>query len=384
MTFLKIDTVSKTYPGAERSCLENLNLELKEGEIVVILGHSGCGKTTLLKMIAGLEGCDSGEIRLNDETINDIPPHKRPISMVFQKPLLFKNLTVEDNINFSPRIKGGMDKDEMHEEVLRLLKLVELEGYENRKANQLSGGQEQRVSLARALMTKPKLLLLDEPFSALDAELRVTLRQKLRTICKEIGQTVIFVTHDQQEAVAVADRIALMQNGRIIQDDVPSAFYHRPSCKESAQFFGWSNAIPAVKEGDVIRCRLGDFTYPESALNDGDVTLMVHPQAASYAENGRYGGTVIGATYMGILSNYEVDCDGLTMRIQIKSRTIFTTGETVRFDLDENMVWPVSSEPLTDDRTVCPKKKGLLQTLQSLDLFKKKETNTDDRKEGEP
>lgn len=380
MTFLEIESVSKTYPNAKRSCLEGLDLEVEEGETVVILGHSGCGKTTLLKIIAGLEDCDSGTVSLNGDVINGIPPYDRPISMVFQKPLLFKNLTVEDNINFSPRIKGTMKKDEMHEEVLRLLELIGMEGCGDRKANQLSGGQEQRVSLARALMTKPKLLLLDEPFSALDAELRISLRQRFKAICKSINQTVIFVTHDQQEAVAIGDRIALMHNGRIIQYDRPNVFYHEPISKESAQFFGWTNAIPAIKDNGIVRCPIGEYACPNSPISDGDVVLMIHPQAASEVDKGGLEGTVKGSAYLGTVSNYTVDVNDVELNIQISSRHMYLVGETIRFDLNRDMMCPVPIGDMPDTRSE-NNRASVLSRIVS--LFRRKGTATEKEKDSE-
>ena len=240
MSFLEIKNIEKTYDGSGIPCLEGLDLEMEKGEIMVILGPSGCGKSTLLRIIAGLDSQDAGTVTLDGERMDSMSPERRPVSMVFQKAYLFPNMDVRRNVNYAPRINGVLKGKELDAETDRMLDLVDLRYLAERYPRQLSGGQEQRVSLARALITKPKLLLLDEPFSALDAELRISLRNNLRAICKEIGQTVIFVTHDQQEAVAIADRIALMSNGRILQCSEPNEFYHRPNSYETAIFFGWN------------------------------------------------------------------------------------------------------------------------------------------------
>jgi ABC-type spermidine/putrescine transport systems, ATPase components len=341
MRFLEMKDITKTYSGASAPCIEGMDFEMDQGEIIVILGPSGCGKTTTLKLIAGLEKQDSGTISLDDEIVDKVPPNKRPIAMVFQKPLLFKNMTVEKNVNYAPRVKQTMSKEEIAAEVDSLLKLVELEGYNDRKVTQLSGGQEQRVSLARALMTKPKLLLLDEPFSALDAELRVTMRSSVRKICKDLQQSVVFVTHDQQEAVAMADRIALMMNGRMVQYGPPDEFYTRPKTKGAATFFGWKNLIPAHRDGDHAVCDMGIRIRTEC---DGDVLICIRPEAATISESGIYNGTVRSAKYMGTKSEYIVDVNGIELSIDVNSRYMFVEGDTIRFDLDENMIWAVSDE----------------------------------------
>jgi len=347
MTFLEIDSVSKTYKGAKKKCIDNLSIGLEEGEILVLLGPSGCGKTTLLKMISGLENIDEGTVTIDGKVMNNIAPHKRPIAMVFQKPLLFKNTTVEKNINISPRVNFKMNRRELHEKVLEMLKIVDLEGYEKRKASQLSGGQEQRVSLARALITEPKLLLLDEPFSALDAKLRVSMRENLRQICKSLNQTVIFVTHDQQEAVAIADRIALMLDGNIVQEGTPDIFYHRPTSRKSAEFFGWANAILAHQDGNKVSCALGDFRFDDLPSENKDVYLMMHPTAAVCSDDGKYEATVKEASYLGTFSNYLVDYNGLELSIQSNNRIMHLAGEKIRFDIDPKMLCPVDipSEP---------------------------------------
>lgn len=341
MSFLELISISKTYPNASKPCVSGLDLTVDKGEIVAILGPSGCGKTTVLKMIAGLERQDRGSIILDGQVLDDVRTEKRSTAMVFQKPLLFKHMTVEENINFAPRVKSQTRRCDMDVRTSELIRLVHLEGFENRKADQLSGGQEQRVSLARALMTNPKVLLLDEPLSALDAKLRVEMRKSIRDICKRSGVTTIFVTHDQQEAVAVADRIALMDGGRILQYDVPEVFYHRPVSYEAAMFFGWKNAIPAHQSGTHFKCGLGEFDLDTVEPADRDVMLMIHPQAAMCTPRGAFAGLVLDATYLGTISDYRVDCNGLILNIQVSCRNMHLVGEMINFNIDSSMVWPV-------------------------------------------
>ena len=366
MSFLEISGISKTYRGSDTPCLKGIDITLEQGEILVLLGPSGCGKTTLLKILAGLEDQDEGTITIEGKPIDDIPTEKRPISMVFQKSHMFRNMTVAKNISFAPRVTGQFKtREEMDAETQRYIDIVKLTGLEDRMATQLSGGQEQRVSLARALIVKPKLLLLDEPLSALDASLRVEMRTAIRSICKELNQTVIFVTHDQQEAVAIADRIALMSDGRILQCDRPDVFYHRPASYASAMFFGWKNAVPARKEGDMVYSCLGDFMMIGSKAGDGDVMLMVHPQAAMCTMDGKYEGLVKEATYLGTISDYVVECNGVELFIEVSCRNMHYVGETMRFNLDMTMMWPVDAEPerkATEEKG--PKKKGIARILR--------------------
>lgn len=364
MTFLEIKDLTISYDRRSEPVIKDLNLTMEKGEILVILGPSGCGKSTLLKTIAGLEKQDSGTITIDGEEISPLSPEKRPTSMVFQKALLFKNMTVEDNINYAPRINGTMSKEDLKKATEDMLKRVELEGYGDRKATQLSGGQEQRVSLARALITEPKLLLLDEPLSALDAELRVSMRKMIREVCKGLSQTVIFVTHDQQEAMAIGDKVALMMNGRIKQISEPNDYYHRPCCKRTAMFFGWKNAIPATQEGKDIHCQLGDYRLNNLEERNGEVTLLIHPQAAICRPSGAFMGVVKEASILGPISNYTVECNGVILQIQVSCRNIHLVGELIRFDLDSNMMWTVDNEPEeTVPEQEPEEKKGLLKRL---------------------
>ncbi|HWG92741.1 MAG TPA: ABC transporter ATP-binding protein, partial [Mycobacteriales bacterium] len=211
-TAVRLEALDKTYDGGVR-VVEGLDLDVAPGELVALLGPSGCGKTTTLKIVAGLLAPTSGDVLFDGVSVVGSPAERRPVAMVFQKPLLFPHMTVEQNVGFGLRVRGVRGA-QARRRVGELLDLVRLPGYEKRRVGELSGGQEQRVSLARALVVEPRVLLLDEPLSQLDAALRVEMRELVRRVQQEVGVTTLFVTHDQEEAVVVADRVALMLDGR--------------------------------------------------------------------------------------------------------------------------------------------------------------------------
>lgn len=240
-----IKNLNKSFDGVQ--VLKNINLEIKAGEFFSILGPSGCGKTTLLRILAGFIEPDDGIIYLGNEDITKLPPNLRSINTIFQKYALFPHLTVYENIAFSLRIKKK-NSDYIDEEVKKMLKMIDLEEHADKKPSQLSGGQQQRVSIARALINKPKVLLLDEPLSALDAKLRQNLLIELDNIHEEVGITFIFITHDQQEALSISDRIAIMNKGNVLQVGTPAEVYESPADMFVADFIGENNFI----EGEVI------------------------------------------------------------------------------------------------------------------------------------
>lgn len=235
---IKIVNINKSFDGVP--ILKNINLEIEEGEFFTIIGPSGCGKTTLLRMIAGFISPDSGAIYLGDQDIIDLPPNLRNVNTIFQKYALFPHLNVYENVAFSLRLKKVEEKV-IDEEVRKYLKLVGLEEHSEKMPNQLSGGQQQRVSIARALINKPGVLLLDEPLSALDAKLRQNLLIELDLIHDEVGITFIFITHDQQEALSISDRIAVMNKGEILQVGTPAEVYEAPANPFVADFLGENN-----------------------------------------------------------------------------------------------------------------------------------------------
>lgn len=240
MSDIVVENLVKKFGAA--TAVNALNIEIKKGEMAALLGPSGCGKTTLLRMIAGFETPTSGTIRVNGRVINDMPPQQRKIGIVFQDYAIFPTMTVFDNIAYGLKIKK-VSKEEIYTSVMEYLGLVGLVGYEKRMPSQLSGGQQQRVALARALITKPEVLLLDEPLSNLDAALRLRIRKEIRKIQQALGITAVFVTHDQEEALSIADKIFVMRNGSLMQAGSPAEIYARPQNDFVADFIGKSNIL---------------------------------------------------------------------------------------------------------------------------------------------
>lgn len=259
--------------------LDDVSIDIRKGEFFTLLGPSGCGKTTLLRLIAGFEMPTSGTILLDGQDITTLPPNKRPVNTVFQSYALFPHLTVAQNVGFGLEMQGR-PKREVQDTVARMLALVKLEPMANRKTSQLSGGQQQRVALARALAPKPKVLLLDEPLSALDLQLRKEMQIELKRLQTETGITFIFVTHDQEEALTMSDRIGVMSAGKLQQVGPPRDIYTRPVNRFVASFIGETNFLPGVRDGSAVRLAGGQaIDLPDAALAQGQkVTLTVRPE----------------------------------------------------------------------------------------------------------
>ncbi|KAA3660436.1 MAG: ABC transporter ATP-binding protein [Chloroflexi bacterium] len=284
MTTLTLRNLTKVYVSGE-TAVSNLNLTIEEGELMALVGPSGCGKTTTLRMIAGLLRPTSGDVLFDGISVLATPPEKRGAVMVFQEHALFPFMTVGDNVAYGLKMRK-VGRVELRERVAAALTAVQLSGFQDRWPHQLSGGQRQRVALARALVIRPRLLLLDEPLSNLDRGLRAELRHMIRTLQKESGITTLFVTHDQSEAVAVADCIGVMINGRIRQIGPPRVFYENPVDSQIARFFGASNFLQGIKCGDRVKTAVGEIEIAPSLLSDGPVTLTVRPEAIELQPNG--------------------------------------------------------------------------------------------------
>lgn len=244
--------VNKWY--GNNHVVKDLNLEIAEGEFITLLGPSGCGKTTTLRMIAGFEDATSGRIEVQGEGVDEKEPYQRDVNTVFQSYSLFPHMNVFDNIAYGPRIKK-IPKDQIEQDVKEMLRLVQMTGYEKRKPDALSGGQKQRIAIARALINRPRVLLLDEPLGALDLKLRKQMQIELKRLQKKLGITFIYVTHDQEEAMSMSDRIAVMKEGVILQIDKPTEIYNRPNCRFVADFIGESNILGGkvtAVEGDLL------------------------------------------------------------------------------------------------------------------------------------
>lgn len=284
MAFLDIENVQKQF--ASSTAVENFDLHVERGEFVSFLGPSGCGKTTTLRMIAGFEKPTSGRIRLDGTDITDAPPNRRNVGMVFQSYALFPNMTVADNIGFGLKV-NKRPAEEIRKRVEEMLKLIHLPQMAKRYPYQLSGGQQQRVALARALAIKPQVLLLDEPLSALDAKIRVSLRNEIRAIQQQLGITTIYVTHDQEEAMSLSDRIVVMSDGRVEQIGPPFEIYNFPKTAFVASFVGTLNLLPAK----VIDPRTGELQVEgqtvmaahsiENARAGDDISIAVRPEIVS-------------------------------------------------------------------------------------------------------
>ena len=267
-----LDLINLTKQFGSVTAVDNINLSVGDGEFICFLGPSGCGKSTTLRMVGGFEEATFGDVRIDGASVVDIPPNQRPTAMVFQKYTLWPHMRVYDNIAFGLRLRHTPN-NEIDREVNSSLELVGLSGYGRRYPSQLSGGEQQRVALARALVLQPKILLLDEPFSNLDALLRVRLREELHAIQRRVKITAIFVTHDQEEALSLADRIAVMNAGHLEQLDVPSQIYAYPRTLFVADFIGVMNILQAQRENDLLH--IGQYTLRVPAGVDGGEKLSV-------------------------------------------------------------------------------------------------------------
>ncbi|MCG7394898.1 ABC transporter ATP-binding protein [Microvirga sp. ACRRW] len=273
MADLKIQGLAKSYKDVR--VLESVDLDIASGEFFTLLGPSGCGKTTLLRTIAGFQHQDRGEIVVAGERIDHKPAHKRDIGMVFQDYAIFPHLTVAENVAFGLKARA-LPKGEIEARVAESLKMVRLDGYQNRLPAEMSGGQQQRIGLARAMAIRPTLLLMDEPLSNLDAKLRIELREDIRDIQRRLGITTIYVTHDQEEALAVSDRICVMNKGNIEQIGTPFEIYRKPLRRFAASFVGTMNFLPGRIEGGRLTVGNQSITYP--ANETGPVEVAIRPE----------------------------------------------------------------------------------------------------------
>ena len=292
--------------------LHEVSLSIEEGEFVALLGPSGCGKTTLLKSIAGLLDAESGEICWNGVPLTSLPPEKRGTVIVFQDLRLFPHMTVEKNIAFPMELRR-IPKDTQRERIRQLLSAVQLSGFEKRKIREMSGGQMQRVALARALAAAPRVLLLDEPFSGLDEQLRLEMGALVKRLHEEWKITTILVTHDKREALQMADRIALMQNGRIIQYDTPQNSFTRPVSRSAADYFGKANYLPGTVTNGSFHCSLGVFP---SDMPDGRYLGMLRPFCMKVHKD-KDGYPIQEITYMGETAEIQIRTESAALISQI-------------------------------------------------------------------
>ena len=325
---LELDGIRKTFPGF--TAIEELDLVIPAGSFFALLGPSGCGKTTTLRLVAGLEEPTAGRILIGGKDVTAVKPHKRPVNTVFQSYALFPHMSILDNVAFGLKRRKVADAVSRAHEALAL---VELDHVASRRPSQLSGGQQQRVALARAIVTRPRVLLLDEPLSALDAKVRVVLREQIRRIQTELGITTLFVTHDQEEALAVADRVAVMREGRIEQIGSPEDLYAAPETAFVADFVGISNRVPAVVRDGVVEAYGMRFEVLGERPADGPVSVFVRPEDVAFVSSGGMPATVLTSSFLGSFRRTSVRLDdGTLLSIQHDVGVQPAAGSVVRIE----------------------------------------------------
>jgi len=320
--------ISKLFDDV--TAVDSVDLDIDDGEFFALLGPSGCGKTTTLRMIAGLEIPSSGSLQIFGDEVGSLPPNKRPVNTVFQNYALFPHMSVADNVAFGLRMRK-VDKSEIADRVQQAIALVRMSGMENRRPSQLSGGQQQRVALARALVNRPKVLLLDEPLAALDLKLRQEMQFELKQLQREVGITFVFVTHDQEEALALSDRIGVMNDGRLLQVGTPEEMYDAPADRFVADFIGRSNFLKGTLESPEVVClangqRIRVPSVDAVTVGD-DVQVSLRPERVMICDAGtapegmaRLSGTVETETFLGNSVIYRVALDWMTVEVETDHR----------------------------------------------------------------
>jgi putative spermidine/putrescine transport system ATP-binding protein len=334
---VRLERVHRRFNSTQ--ALDGLDLDLAPGELVALLGPSGCGKTTALRVLAGLEDLDGGRVMVDGTDITNVPANRRGMGMVFQAYSLFPHLTARENVEFGLRLRGRPGT-ERRERAGAMLELVDISAHADRYPHQLSGGQQQRVALARALAIQPRVLLLDEPLSALDAKVRVQLRDEIRRIQIEVGTTTLFVTHDQEEALAVADRVGVLRAGRLEQMGPPAEIYQRPASAFVADFVGLSNRLPGQLSTGVVevlgtRLPLVDPAAAPAA-SIAKVTALVRPEAIDVLADPAGAGRVLAASFLGPTSRVTVALPDDTLVVaQVASTRLaeLSSGTAVRVEL---------------------------------------------------
>ena len=350
---VRLEGLTRRYGAV--TALDGLDLTLQPGELVALLGPSGCGKTTTLRLLAGLEDADTGTITVAGKDITRLSASKRDMGMVFQAYSLFPHMTVVQNVAFGLRLRR-MPKADREKRALDMLDLVGLSEQAGRYAHQLSGGQQQRVALARALAIEPQVLLLDEPLSALDAKVRAQLRDQIRRIQLEVGITTLFVTHDQEEALAIADRVGVMRDGRLEQLAPPTEVYSRPATAFVAEFVGLTNKLAGTVSGTTVTVRGRDLPLVDTATPPGPVTALVRPEAVTLAtggtdDGGPLTGTVIATTFLGATSRVTADLGDTTIMAQLPTADAaeLTAGSRVTLTIRPDPVLVSAATPAASE-----------------------------------
>lgn len=338
--------------------VDNIDLRIEDGEFFAMLGPSGCGKTTTLRMVAGLEFPTQGSLKIFGEEVGTLPPNKRPVNTVFQNYALFPHMSVKDNVSFGLRM-SGVNKRDANRSAGELIELVQLTGMEHRKPSQLSGGQQQRVALARALVNKPKVLLLDEPLGALDLKLRQEMQSELKNLQRELGVSFVFVTHDQEEALTMSDRIAVMDQGKLLQVGTAEQLYEQPVNRFVADFIGQTNLLDAtVADDDMIVLENGTrLRAPNPHAPGTKVAMSLRPEAIEIGtpgsvpaehQNTSLEGVVTESSYLGHALVYTVKVDWIDLEVRsapVAADARFRAGDAVSVWWDRRSDWVVPDDP---------------------------------------
>ncbi|MCQ2493158.1 MAG: polyamine ABC transporter ATP-binding protein [Lachnospiraceae bacterium] len=344
---IELKSITKTYDDNGFTAVEDFNLKVKRGEFVTFLGPSGCGKTTTLRMIAGFELPTSGEILLNGKNIAQLPPNKRPINTVFQRYALFPHMNIYENIAFGLKLKK-LPADEIKKKVSHVLEMVDLEGFENRKVSTLSGGQQQRIAIARALVNEPEILLLDEPLGALDLKMRKEMQLELKNMHDKLGITFIYVTHDQEEALTMSDKIVVMSNGKTQQIGTPEDIYNEPKNAFVADFIGESNIFKGIMTGTKkVRFAGGEFECMDDVPEGTLVDVVVRPEDVIMTKKGEgiIDGKVTSVIFKGI--HYEITVESGKNEMLIQSTKSATVGDTIGMTLEPDGIHIMIAEDHT-------------------------------------
>ncbi len=344
---IELRHISKVYSDNGFKAVDDFNLEVKRGEFVTFLGPSGCGKTTTLRMIAGFEMPTSGEILLNGEDISQLPANKRPINTVFQRYALFPHMNIYDNIAFGLKLKK-LPKEEIRKKVKKVLDIVDLEGFENRKISTLSGGQQQRIAIARALVNEPEILMLDEPLGALDLKMRQEMQIELKHMHDELGITFIYVTHDQEEALTMSDKIVVLSEGRIQQIGTPEDIYNEPQNAFVADFIGESNIFKGIMTGHMkVRFCGGEFIGMDDVPEGTLVDVVVRPEDViiTKPEDGIIEGEVVSVIFKGM--HYEVTVESGKYEMVIRTTKCYSVGERIGMKLEPDGIHIMLAEDHT-------------------------------------
>jgi len=343
-TRLDLEQLEYRYRGSGEPAVADLSLTIEPGELVALLGPSGCGKTTVLKLVSGLLRPARGDIRADGASVLALPPEAREFALVFQQGRLFEHMSVAGNVGFGLHMRRW-PRERIERAVAAALDDVRLTGLERRRPRELSGGQRQRVALARALVTQPRAILLDEPLTALDAGLREQMRDLVRTLQRSEGRTMLFVTHDQQEAVTLADRVALVLDGRIEMFDTPRACYRRPATRRAAEFFGATNFLAGQAAGaDRVMTAVGELALARAVAPQG-CTVVIRPESIRLGSGPNTLDTVVDdATFRGNHTRYRLRHGGVTLVADLPVETGLERGDDARIHLPPEALWPLPED----------------------------------------